>query len=63
LLIVYGLFAWWWFTSAQEQIKPPEWIPQEKEMVVERMKFHGIDSCIKDENGYFFYRNGRKVKL
>lgn len=27
LLIVYGLFAWWWFTPAQEQVKPPEWTP------------------------------------
>ena len=40
LLIVYGLFAWWWFTPTQEQVKPPEWTPQEKAMVIQRLKYH-----------------------
>jgi histidinol-phosphate/aromatic aminotransferase/cobyric acid decarboxylase-like protein len=43
--------------------KTTTWSDQEKTWVVKQMKKHGIDACVKDARGYYFIRNGKRVKL
>jgi hypothetical protein len=40
-----------------------EWSEDEKKVVVRKMKYHGIESCIRDEKGYYFIRDGKRIKL
>ena len=62
ILLAYIVF--YWFVCRQNpQPRRAEWTPQEKAQEIGRMKFHGIDGCIKDESGYYFVRDGRRCKL
>jgi hypothetical protein len=64
--IVLLVFLWaftLWVIYDPPCIQRTEWSEQEKQYVINRMKYHGISGCIKDETGYHFYRKGKKVKL
>jgi hypothetical protein len=63
ILLAYVVFYWFVFRPHPQPYRSATWTPQEKAMVVERMKFHGIDSCIKDEKGYYFVREGNLCRL
>ncbi len=64
LLVIYFLFAWWvMMTPRRGSLQLPAWTPAEKHYVTERMKFHGITSCIRDAEGYYFIRAGKRCRL
>lgn len=63
ILLAYIVFYWFVYRQNPQPHRESEWTPQEKAMVIGRMKFHGIDGCIKDESGYYFVRDGRRCKL
>jgi hypothetical protein len=63
ILIVYVLIVWWWTAPAPRAQRLPEWTPEEKQYVVQRMEYHGIDGCVQDKTGYYFYRDGKRCKL
>ena len=65
LLVVYVIFAWWVMMTPprRESLHLPAWTPPEKQYVAERMKFHGITSCVRDAEGYYFIRSGQRCRL
>ena len=63
ILLAYVVFYWFACRQHPQPHRESEWTPREKAMVIGRMKFHGIDGCIKDESGYYFVRDGRRCKL
>ena len=65
VLTVYFALAWWLMTPPPKaSSRIPEWTPEEKAMVIKKMKYHGISGCIQDENGYYFYNSkGQRCKL
>ena len=64
LILLYGVWAvWWWNYLPAPRERLPDWTPAEKARVIERMKYHGIDMCIQDEQGYYFVRDGKRCRL
>lgn len=65
LASLYFAFSWWVMMTPPPKASSriPEWTPEEKAMVIKKMKYHGISSCIQDENGYYFVRNGKRCRL
>ena len=48
ILLAYIVF--YWFVCRQNpQPHRAEWTPQEKAHVIDRMKFHGMAGCIRNE--------------
>jgi hypothetical protein len=39
------------------------WTIAEKSWVIQRMKYHGIQGCIRDGKGYYFIRDGNRCRL
>ena len=63
ILLAEVVFYWFACRQHPHPHRESEWTPREKAMVIGRMKFHGIDGCIKDDSGYYFVRDGRRCKL
>jgi hypothetical protein len=61
LVLAYAVLAWVMWVPHPPHYDPVSW--PEKKWVVERMKHHGIEGCIWDGERYYFYRDGRKVRL
>ena len=49
-----------WFINLPKQSFVIEAQEYEKQWVKQRMKYHGIDKCIKDGNRYYFYNNRKE---
>jgi hypothetical protein len=63
IVVIAMLFLWFWNGSRPGYQRLKSWTPTEKKHVIQRMKFHGIESCVKDAKGYYFIRNGKRHKL
>lgn len=50
--------------SEPPQVQRKEWTVEEKTWVKSRMKYHGIERCVKDEKGYYFIdKKNKRCKL
>jgi len=63
LLAAYFGLAWWLMMAPPRPHSFPPLSPAEKKWFESRMKYHGINSCIRDETGHYFIRDGKRCKL
>lgn len=61
--IICLILCWWVWYPEPRAARLQDWSPEEKRYVVQRMKYHGITSCIQDEKGYYFIRAGKRCRL
>jgi hypothetical protein len=60
LAILYALFAAWWMMPPDPR---PEWTPEQKKVIVEKMKRHGVDVVECDGGTCWFCREGKRCLL
>lgn len=63
LLTICLLIVYWLTLPPPKPYRLPTPTAAEMEHIAKRMKYHGIQSCIRDAEGFYFIRDGKRCRL